>query len=107
MWRFDKEKILTATQEEILAAVNLLVKSPWFGYNTDYSKLLGGIQRNSSGHIISAQVSMMFWQLSVPDNAELDDSQGSGLELQLADKNSLSWEQQFLEIGEFKTLGKV
>ena len=87
MWRFEKEHIETTTQQEILDAVNLLDKSPWFGYGTNYSRLLGGVERNSTGHIVSARVAQMFWRLEIPDNAEIDDSQGSGLELQLADQD--------------------
>ena len=98
MWRFEKDNIETTTEEEILAAVNLLDKSPWFGYGTNYSRLLGGVERNSSGHIVSAKVAQMFWRLEIPDNAEIDDSQGSGLELQLADQISLAWEADFLQI---------
>ena len=35
----------------------------------------------------------------MPEDAEIVDSQGSGLELELADKTSLDWEEQFLQIG--------
>ena len=31
----------------------------------------------------------VFWRLQIPDNAEVVGSQGSGLELQLADKTTL------------------
>ena len=45
----------TTTTEEILLAVNSLERSPWYGYDTDYGELLGGVTRNSSGHIVSAR----------------------------------------------------
>ena len=32
-------------------AVNNLERSPWYGYDVDYSSLLGGIQRNSTGKL--------------------------------------------------------
>ena len=99
MWRYDEDLINTATQSEIIDAVNLLEKSPWYGYGTNYSKLLGGLTRNSSGHVISATVAQMFWRIEIPDGAEIVDSQGSGLELQLADEDSLEWEEQFIQIG--------
>ena len=99
MWRYDEDLINTATQDEIINAVNLLEKSPWYGYGTNYSKLLGGIIRNSTGHVISATVAQMFWRIEIPDDAEIVDSQGSGLELQLADEDSLEWEEQFIQIG--------
>ena len=70
-----------------------------YGYPTNYSRLLGGIQRNSSGHVVAATVAQMFWRLEVPDTAEIDTSQGSGLELQLADRDSLAWEQLFIQTG--------
>ena len=100
MWRYDEDLIKTATQDEILNAINLLEKSPWYGYGTNYSNLLGGITRNSSGHVVSATVAQMFWRIEIPDGAEIIDSQGSGLELQLADKDSLEWEEQFIQIGQ-------
>ena len=100
MWRYDEDLINTATQQEILDAVNLLEKSPWYGYGTNYSNLLGGITRNSSGHVVAATVAQLFWRIEIPDGAEIVDSQGSGLELQLADEDSLEWEEQFIQIGQ-------
>ena len=97
MWRFNEEFIETASQQEIIEAVNLLAKSPWFGYDRDFSSLLGGIVRNSSGHIISAETAQMIWSIKVPDNVEVVDNQGSGLELELADAISLDWEELLIE----------
>jgi len=98
IWRYDEEHIRTTTQQEIIDAVNILTKSPWFGYDVDYSKFLGGIQRNISGHIISAKTVQMVWKLKLPDDMEIVDSQGSGLELELADKTTLDWEEEFVQI---------
>jgi len=97
IWRYDEHLIKTTTQQEIIDAVNLLTKSPWFGFDVDYSKFLGGIQRNSSGHIISAETAQMVWKLQLPDDLQLVDNQGSGLELDLADKITLEWEDKFVE----------
>ena len=55
MWRYEEELIRSTTQQEIIDAVNLLAKSPWFGYDLDYSGLLGGVTRNASGHIVAAE----------------------------------------------------
>ena len=98
IWRYNEEHIRTATQQEIIDAVNLLTKSPWFGYEADYEKFLGGIERNSSGHIVSAQTANMIWKLKLPEDIELVDNQGSGLELELADKTTLAWEEKFVQI---------
>jgi len=97
MWSFNEAYIESATQKEILDAVNLLAKSPWFGYDRDFSSLLGGIERNSTGHIVAAKTSQMIWSITVPDDVEIVDNQGSGLELELADKNSLDWEELFVQ----------
>jgi len=96
MWRYDEHMIRTTNHQEIINAVNILIKSPWYGYEADYSRLLGGIERNSSGHIISAKTAQMVWKLKIPDDVEIVDSQGSGLELELADKTTLDWEEEFI-----------
>ena len=99
MWRFDASLIKTATQKEILDAVNLLVRSPWFGYNRNFTALLGGVWTNSSGHIIGAKTAQMFWSLTVPEDAVIVEGQASGLlELQPADRTSLDWEESFVKI---------
>ena len=92
MWRFNEALIETASRQEIIDAVNLLAKSPWFGYDRDFSSLLGGIIRNSTGHIVSAETAQMIWSIRVPDDVEIVDNQGSGLELELADAVSLEFE---------------
>jgi len=97
IWQYNEDYIRTTTQQEIIDAVNVLTKSPWFSYDVDYSSLLGGIERNSSGHIISAKTAQMVWKLKVPDDVEIVDSQGSGLELELADKTTLDWEEEFVQ----------
>jgi predicted RND superfamily exporter protein len=98
IWRYDEEHIRTTTPQEIIDAVNLLTKSPWFGYDVDYTKFLGGIERNTTGHIISARTAQMIWKLKLPEDIELVDNQGSGLELELADKTTLEWEEEFVQI---------
>ena len=97
MWGYDEALIGSAGQQEILNAVNLLTRSPWFGYDRDFSAFLGGIERNSSGHIVGARTSQMVWSIRVPDDVEVVENQGSGLELELADKKSLDWEEQFIQ----------
>jgi len=97
IWRYNEDLIDTVTQEEIIEAVNTLKRSPWFGYETDYSKLLGGIKRNSTGHIVSAESTRMIWTVKVPDDAEIVQNQGSGVEVELADRTTLAWEEQLIQ----------
>ena len=53
----------------------MLIKSPWFGYDVDYSSLLGEIERNASGHIMSTKTAQMVWKLKIPDDVEIVDTQ--------------------------------
>ena len=97
IWRYEEELLSTTTQQEIIDSINLLQSSPWFSHSFNFSSMLGGLTRNSSGHIISATSALMFWQISVPDNATIIESQGSGVELELGDATSLMWEEMFVE----------
>ena len=96
MWRFNEAYIETATQQEIIDAVNLLTKSPWFGYDRNFTKLLGGIERNRTGHVVAARTAQMFWSIKVPEDGVFVEGQGSGVELELADQTSLDWEEAFV-----------
>ena len=53
-----KNLILAKTIQSIV-----LAPSPWFGYGTNYSSAMGGIERNSSGHIVSAQTAQLYWSI--------------------------------------------
>ena len=54
IWMYHEETINRLTQEDILFAINKLKESPYYGYDYNYTDLLGDIKRNSSGHVISA-----------------------------------------------------
>ena len=71
-----------------------------FGYDTNFTKLLGGVERNSSGknifldlitspkfalpgHIVSARTSQMIWSIEVPDDVEFVDNQAGFYNLNL------------------------
>ena len=98
IWKYNEEFINSATQQEILDAINLLVKSPWYGYDVDYSNLLGGIERNSTGHIVGAKSVQMIWVVEVPDDGRVISSQGSGVALEIADPTTLAWESDLIKI---------
>jgi len=98
IWRFSEDLISSVTTQEILDAVNWVETSPWFGHQADFSQLLGGIKRNSTGQIVSAEAARMFWSIRVPEDAQIVESQGSGVELELGDANSLAWEDEFVRV---------
>ena len=58
------------------------------------------MNRNITGHIISASTAIMFWSVNVPDNSSIIESQGSGVELELGDLTSLQWEAKFVEVSQ-------
>merc|ERR1711892_161008 len=98
IWKYREELINSATQQEILDAVNLLVRSPWYGYDANYANLLGGITRNSSGHIVGAKSAQMVWVVEIPDEGRLISSQGSGVALEIADPTTLAWESELIHV---------
>ena len=56
----DTEELLqTITQEEIIRAVNEDKFSKELGFDQDFTKYLGGVERNSTGHIVAAKATFM------------------------------------------------
>ena len=76
IWQYKEDLINTATQQEIIDAVNLLESSPWYGYQKDFSETLGGITRNSTGHIVAAKSELMLFFNKV-DYSQEDLEQGT------------------------------
>ena len=98
IWQYKEDLINTATQQEIIDAVNLLERSPWFGYDKDYSRTLGGITRNKTGHIVAAKSELMVFILN-SDDENVDISKGGGAEFEFVDETTLAWESEFIKIG--------
>ena len=98
IWRFKKDLVETTTQQEIIDAVNFLERSPWFGYNRNYSSTLGGITRNSTGHIVSAKSDFMVFFIEY-DDENVDVNKGGGSEWEFVDNVTLAWEAEFIQIG--------
>jgi len=88
IWKFREDLINTATQQEIIDAVNLLDISPWYGYQKDFSETLGGISRNSTGHIVAAKSEIMVFVNKV-DYSHIDLEQGTGFDLLTGSLNLL------------------
>ena len=64
-----------------------LSHSPWTGYETDYTDLLGWVERDTRGRVVAARTAIMVWSLTVPDDAELLTNQP---ELEFADATTLA-----------------
>ena len=63
-----KPKLLELTHiwtSQNIGGNNVVSLSPWFGFSRNFSSMLGGVTRNSSGHIIAATSALMVWVLEV------------------------------------------
>ena len=56
------------TPHSTLHTPHSILHSPWFGFPRDFSSLLGGVTRNSSGQIVAATTTLMVLQLQVPQH---------------------------------------
>lgn len=63
IWNFDQNIIKNLTKNDILDAINVINISGTTGHESDFIGLLGGIKRNSSGHIVSATALMSHWMV--------------------------------------------
>ena len=73
--------------------------SPVYGYKFDFSSLLGSVERNSSGHVVSARSVMTVFLVEIDPSQGLSEEGGVGIELDLADKGTLAWEKEFVAQG--------
>ena len=53
---------------------------------------------SATGHIVSAKTAHLIWTLHVPEDAVIESGQGGGLEIEPADKTTIEWEDQFINI---------
>ena len=45
IWKYDMEIIKGLTQQDIINAINVVTESPVFGYDTNFTDYLGGVNR--------------------------------------------------------------
>lgn len=65
LWKFDEVRIKALTRDDIILAINQTTVSPTTGHESDFVQLLGGIRRNSSGHIVGASSLLTHWMVFV------------------------------------------
>lgn len=98
LWKYDHELIASLTKEQILDKLNTTKISPVTGHTIDYSELLGGIERDESGRIISATSLVSHWMVHV--NYSEVDADVSGNAAGTEDwvtEDSMLWEAAFLD----------
>lgn len=65
VWDFQQDQISALTLEDVINAVNTVKTSATTGHKIELENLLGGIQRNESGHIIAAGSILARWMVHV------------------------------------------
>ncbi|XP_069693275.1 patched domain-containing protein 3-like isoform X2 [Periplaneta americana] len=101
LWKFNKEKIFKLTEDKIIKALNRTKISPVFGHPTNYLRLLGGIQRNETGHVIGASALLSVYMVHINfmevNFGEIGNEAGTA---DWATKPILRWEQKFIDVME-------
>ena len=91
------ELLDTITEEEIIRAVNSDTYSKVLGYDQDFTKFLGGIERNASGHIVAAKATFIRFFGKVNISAITKDDRSSASKGSPVDQYSLRWETSLIE----------
>ena len=99
IWGFNKTKLENLSQEQIIEDVNSAAVSAVFGYRTNFSEMLGGVERDESGKIIKAKASFYIWATEDDPNKVIPgkfvEAYFSGKE---ADVEVYRWEKAILKI---------
>lgn len=77
LWKFDTDRIANLSVNDVLNALATTTISPTSGHDTDFTQLLGGIQRNASGHIVAASSLLTHWMVYVNFSAVDHDKTGN------------------------------
>ncbi|KAF5289919.1 hypothetical protein FQA39_LY14928 [Lamprigera yunnana] len=99
LWDFDEQKINSLTKQEILNKVHKHKIDPVLGNLRNYERLLGGVQRNKSGHIISARSLHAHYTVYVNFSAvDMDKAGNMAGTADWASVEALQWETEFNRI---------
>nr|XP_058943206.1 NPC1-like intracellular cholesterol transporter 1 [Pocillopora verrucosa] len=89
LWSFDEAVINRLTREDILEKINQeVIISPMTRKKFDLSKYIGGIKRNSTGHVVAAEATTLLFGIKF--NPKLNAKEG-----RLEDKVVEKWETEF------------
>lgn len=99
LWKNDPTLIKNATKYDIVRKINGMKINPVTGHPTDYTKLLGGVKKDESGDIVSANSVLLSWYTQV--NMSAVDLNEVGNLVGTEDWVSVGlalWEAKFLEL---------
>ena len=91
------ELIENLTEEDIIKAVNEISYSKVLGIQQDFTKYLGSIERNSTGHIVGAKATYMRFFGKVNVSAITEDEIENTSKGSPVDQETLDWEQALIE----------
>lgn len=97
LWNFDEEKLNNLTKNDILDQIARTNISATSGHEQAFDRLLGGIKRNSTGHIVSATGLLSHWMVYVNFSNVNHDKVGNAAGTEdWASEEALAWENEFL-----------
>ena len=100
IWMYNEKIIDKLSQQDIINAINVLDRSPYFGFKYNYAELLGSIKRNQTGHIISAKAAL-YNLVTVVDLENIQNrnflEKGAGPQI-LMDEANIIWQDEAIKI---------
>lgn len=97
MWNFDADEIKQLSKQDILNALYTTHYSKTTGHQASFERLLGGITRNESGHIVAATGILTNWMVYVNfSNVNHDKVGNSAGTEDWVSEEALLWEEEFL-----------
>ena len=100
IWMYNEKIIHKLTQQDIINAINVLDRSPYFGFKYNYNELLGSIKRNKTGHIIAASAAL-YNLVTVVDLTNIQGrsflEEGAGPQIAM-DEANIIWQDEAIKI---------
>lgn len=97
LWKFESKKINQLQKDDIIDTLNETTVSPFSGHEMNYEYLLGGIRRDESGRIISANAIifryMLYVNFSKTDSSKIGNLAGTE---DWASESTMLWENKFI-----------
>lgn len=98
MWNFDEVEIENLTKEDILNTLHSTRISLTTGHEANFERLLGGVTRNETGHIVAAKGLLTNWMVYVNFSDVNHDKVGNSAGTEdWVSEDALLWENDFLE----------
>ncbi|KAK3928566.1 Patched domain-containing protein 3 [Frankliniella fusca] len=99
IWKFNVDQVNNLTKAKIIADLNSTNFSPTLGHPFEFSSLLGGIDYDENGVIISAKALMVMYMVHINfSTVDMDVAGNDGGTADWANGPGLEWESNFLRI---------